>query len=61
MAHNLGVSRSELFSTAVSEYINNHKYQSVTDRLNLIYNADDSKIDEKLVSMQWNSVEKEEW
>ena len=61
MAHHLGVSRSELFSTAISEYMNNHKYRDVTESLNQVYREEDSKLDEKLASMQWKSVQEDEW
>ena len=61
MAHNLGVSRSELFSTAISEYMNNHKYQNVTESLNQVYEGNDSKLDAGLAAMHWHSIEREEW
>jgi len=61
MAHHLGVSRSELFSTAISEYMNNHRYRDVTESLNQVYGEEDSKLDEKLASMQWKSVQEDDW
>jgi len=61
MAHQLGVSRSELFSTAISEYINNHKYRDVTESLNAIYGEEPSVLDSELLSMQLNSVRENEW
>ncbi|MCP3663236.1 MAG: hypothetical protein GY696_12200 [Gammaproteobacteria bacterium] len=61
MAHNLGVSRSELFSTAIAEYMKNHKYQDVTKSLNSIYDSNDSALNEDLSLMQWNSIDREEW
>jgi len=61
MAHNLGVSRSEFFSTAIAEYMKNHKYQDVTKSLNSIYGFNDSALNEELALMQWNSIDKDEW
>ncbi len=61
MAHHLGISRSELFSTAISEYINNHKYRDVTASLNAIYGEESSALDKKLTSMQLKSIQGDEW
>jgi len=61
MAHHLGVSRSELFSTAISEYVNNHKYLDVTASLNAIYGEESSALDKKLASMQLKSIQGDEW
>tara|TARA_R110002072_G_scaffold112198_2_gene240991 strand:+ start:1511 stop:1747 length:237 start_codon:yes stop_codon:yes gene_type:complete len=61
MAHNLGVSRSELFSKAISEYINNHRYQNVTELLNELYKTNDSTLDKDFAQMQLHSIQKEEW
>ena len=61
MAHHLGVSRSELFATAISEYMKRHKYRNVTESLNEVYKGTDSKLDEKLALMQWKSVQEDKW
>ncbi|MDX1286011.1 MAG: hypothetical protein R3182_13410 [Draconibacterium sp.] len=60
MAKQLGISRSQLFSTAITEYMENHKYQDVTETLNVIYASEKSQLDESLASMQSQSV-KEDW
>tara|TARA_R110001592_G_C12727925_1_gene709592 strand:- start:337 stop:576 length:240 start_codon:yes stop_codon:yes gene_type:complete len=61
MAHNLGISRSELFSTAMAEYLENYKYQNVTDSLNEVYKLNDSALDDELTKMQFNSIQEEDW
>ena len=61
MAQHLSISRSELFTKAMSEYLNNHQYDDVTDVLNRVYAKNESSIDQELVSMQLNFIEKEEW
>ena len=61
MAHHLGVSRSELFTTAISDYMEKHKYLDVTESLNQIYGETDSTLDKKLALMQRKSVQEDEW
>ena len=61
MAHHLAISRSELFTKAISEYLETHKYQDVTESLNQIYTESLSSLDKELTSMQLNSIEKETW
>ena len=48
LAKNLGVSRSELFSSAIVEFMENHKYENVTEALNKVYATEDSSVDEQL-------------
>ena len=61
MAQKLAISRSELFTKAISEYIETHKYQDVTESLNQVYVELSSGLDKKLIEMQANSIEKEIW
>lgn len=61
MAHNLNISRSELFTTAVSEFMDTHKNDDVTKSLNSIYGNTSSKLDPELSLMQKNSIEQEKW
>ncbi len=61
MAHHLAISRSELFTKAISEYLEAHKYLDVTESLNRIYSEGSSSLDEKIMEMQLNSIEKEIW
>ena len=61
LAHRLGMSRSELYSKAVTEYLNEHKTQGVTEQLNTIYGNTDSELEADFYSMQFNSIEGEEW
>ena len=60
-AKKLGVSRSELYSTAVYEYIERHKIEDVTSRLNDLYASEDSELDGHLGQMQSQSLKKEDW
>ena len=61
MAHQLEISRSELFTKAMSEYLQAHKYQDVTESLNQVYANSASKLDDELALMQLNSIEQEDW
>jgi len=61
MAQQLAISRSELFTKAISEYIKTHKYQDVTESLNQVYAEVSSSLDKKLTDMQFKSIEKEIW
>ena len=44
-AKKLGVSRSELYSTAVHEFIERHRVEDVTSRLNEVYGSSRSDLD----------------
>ena len=61
MAHRQGVSRSEFFTTAVSDYMRTHKYYNITEALNQVYSQTRASVDEELASMQMRSIPKEEW
>jgi metal-responsive CopG/Arc/MetJ family transcriptional regulator len=61
LANRLGISRSELYSKAIAEYINSHKNHNITKTLNEIYGHESSSLDEALDTMQMRSIPKEEW
>ncbi|WP_235185955.1 hypothetical protein [Methylomarinum vadi] len=61
MAHRLGISRSELYSKAIAEYMDSHKNENVTKALNEIYGEETASLDEALDTMQMRSISKEEW
>ncbi len=61
MAQRLGMSRSELFTLAMSEYMKAHKYCDVTESLNEVYAKTEEPLDDELVLMQMKSLANEEW
>jgi metal-responsive CopG/Arc/MetJ family transcriptional regulator len=61
LAHRLGISRSELYSKAIAEYMNSHKYHNITKTLNEIYDEESSSLDDELATMQMRSIPKDEW
>ena len=61
LAERLGLSRSELYATAVAEYVAKHRDQDVTARLNDVYAGEPSGLDPALRSAQARSVGRSEW
>jgi antitoxin MazE6 len=63
LARRLGKSRSQLYAEAVAKYVEQHRTEDVTERLNEILDADPEadKLDPILEALQWRSLPKEEW
>jgi metal-responsive CopG/Arc/MetJ family transcriptional regulator len=61
MARRLGVSRSQLYSTAVREYVDAHKTDRVSERLDAVYGDQELILDSALVTMQTQSFGTEDW
>ena len=55
------MTRSALFSIAVDEYIQHHRQDNVTQKLNEIYAKEDSSLDPVLDKVQALSLPKENW
>ena len=62
-AKKLGVSRSELYSNAVREFIERYRREYVTEKLNEVYaeHESSSELDRGLAALQTQSLEKEDW
>lgn len=60
-AKRLGISRSELYATAVKNYVQSHVAEEITENLNKVYAAEESALDSGLQSMQSSSLDKEDW
>jgi metal-responsive CopG/Arc/MetJ family transcriptional regulator len=61
LAQEQGISRSELYSTAIRDYVAQHKNQKVTEALNVIYSVQKNSLDSNLDTLQTQSTSKEEW
>ena len=61
LANRMGLSRSELYSKAVAEYIKSNKNQGVTDALNAVYSSENNSLDDELHSIQMYSIDQDEW
>ena len=55
------MTRSALFSIAVDEYIQHHRQDNVTQKLNEVYAKEDSSLDPVLDKVQALSLPKENW
>ena len=61
LAKHMGMSRSELFREAVTDYIEAHKHDQVREALDAVYGEQPSQLDEELMRMQVLSLPKEDW
>jgi len=61
MAKMLGISRRELFTQAMFEYISAYKYQHITEQLNALYEENNATLDQTLSVLQKKSLSKELW
>jgi metal-responsive CopG/Arc/MetJ family transcriptional regulator len=61
LAKRLGISRSELYTTAVTDFLSRHQSRQVTARLDAVYGEEDSSLSPSLVRIQAKSLSHEEW
>jgi metal-responsive CopG/Arc/MetJ family transcriptional regulator len=57
----LGVSRSRLYATALEDFVAKHQAKKVTERLNAVYAAQESRLDRATRRLQARSVDKNPW
>jgi predicted transcriptional regulator len=60
-ARRLRVSRSQLYATAISEFLSRQQRNAVTERLNEVYARRPAKVDSALNRAQLKFLEKESW
>ena len=60
-AKKLGISRSNLFSKAIVEYLDNHDIQNVTEKLNKVYSNISNELERNTEHSQLSSVDFGEW
>lgn len=61
VARRLGLSRSELYTRAVAEFLEKHRGDKVTEALNRVYSKHSSGLDSVLERIQYLSLPHEEW
>jgi hypothetical protein len=61
LARRLGVSRSQLYTSAVSEFLRRHFTDGVTEKLNEIYGEEPSELDSVTRALQYANLGQEEW
>jgi len=57
----MGVSRSRLYATALADFLAKHRGRKVTDQLNAVYAAEDSRLESRLRRLQRRSLERDAW
>ena len=60
-ARRLRVSRSKLYATAISEFLNRQQAGAVTRRLNEVYSRRPAKLDSAFERAQRRSLDKDSW
>jgi predicted transcriptional regulator len=60
-ARRLRVSRSKLYATAISEFLERQQTSAVTERLNEVYSRRPAKVDPALLRAQLRSLDKDSW
>jgi metal-responsive CopG/Arc/MetJ family transcriptional regulator len=63
LAKKRGMSRSELYVTAIEEYVKDERFFGVRERLDAVYGANptESELDTELAAMQSRSLPREKW
>ncbi len=56
-----GVSRSKLYSQALAQFLKKNSEEEITKKLNEIYSHQPSTVNEAVATLQFYSLEKEEW
>ena len=63
LAARIGMSRSELYATAVAEFMARHRAAGVRERLDAVYDiyAESARLEAVMAVVQSDSVPKEDW
>jgi hypothetical protein len=61
LTHRLGMSRSQLYTEAIREYLARHDDDAVTEALNRVYETEDSRPDAFLTAAARRVLERTEW
>lgn len=61
LAKHLGMSRSQLYATALADFLSRRQNQQVKERLDAIYGEEESALDPKAIELQKKSLTPEEW
>lgn len=63
LAKKRGMSRSELYATAIAEYVKDERFLGVRERLDAVYGADPrkSELNAELAELQSHSLPRDKW
>jgi len=57
----LGVSRSRLYAMALADFVAKHQSRKITDRLDAVHAAHDSRLDPSTRRLQSRSLARNQW
>jgi antitoxin MazE6 len=57
----LGVSRSRLYATALADFVAKHRGRKVTEALDRVYGAEDTRLDSRVGRLQRRSLARYTW
>ncbi len=60
-AQRQGMSRSELYATALRHYLQEHRSEGITERLDEIYGTEDGALDPVIARLQARSLPRDNW
>ena len=60
-AHRQGKTRSRLYADAIAEYVGAYRTESVTQQLDAVYAAEQSRLDPALEQAQFGALPEEAW
>jgi metal-responsive CopG/Arc/MetJ family transcriptional regulator len=60
-AKRLRVSRSQLYATALAEFLDRRRTNAITERLNEVYSHRPARVDPALQRAQLKSLDKDSW
>lgn len=61
LAQRLGLSRSELYARAVARFVEGQENEDIRARLDEVYGQESNALDEETWSLQFESLEQEDW
>lgn len=61
LAKKMGVSRSELYASAIQAYVQAHRADDITEALNRVYSEEDSSLDPVLATLQARALSRDGW
>ncbi len=63
LAKRRGISRSELYATAIANYVKDERFLGVREQLDAVYGAEPkaSELEPELATMQSRSLPREKW
>ena len=60
-AKRLSMTRSQLYTKAIQEFLNTHSDERITEKLNEVYAEEDSSLESAIEQLQFLSLPQERW